>query len=91
MVVGSTTVEDGSRIQWWTKIMVRELLHWLLNQSLHMYQIAKVLSPRDIIYQIEKVLSPKNITSIRAKHCHEIQDLEEIFKDFESQLEKNGP
>lgn len=47
-----------------------------------------MLSPRDIIYQIEKVLSPKNITSIRAKHCHEIQDLEEIFKDFESQLEK---
>ena len=68
--------------------MVGELLHWLLNQSLHMYQIAKVLSPRDIIYQIEKVLSPRNITSISAKHCHEIQDLEEFFKDFESQLEK---
>lgn len=68
--------------------MVGELLHWLLNQSLQMYQIAKVLSPRDIIYQIEKVLSPRNITSISAKHCHEIQDLEEVFKDFESQLEK---
>lgn len=41
MVVGSTTVEDGSRIQWWTKIMVRELLHWLLNQSLHKGALTK--------------------------------------------------